>query len=607
MYDYHVLRPFRFWCQKVLPLVYDNSLSYYEVLCKVVEYLNNMITDTQNVVAEIEELREQVENLDTDITDAVNEELQRMLQDGELEDILDGITDTFIDEMRKNFKSSTLAIGRIGRFLDHFGEEGTRRLYGQSIATDDTYFYICGANSGNTAQTICKADYNGVIVGHNSYSALGHANDIFYQNGKLYVANGAGNTLAIIDAVTLNLDNAITLSTDNVIGVSGDATNIYLLYRTGTNYYVGRYAEGSVTQLFRVYYDSYNVVQGMCYYNNEFYIVANHPDMMRVYGMDGTLNRILYVPLTDGYFPVGELETAVVYQGRFCIFSSAYAPVGDVTSNATAVFSQLFATSITENVPATFDYPRQTIELAVNGNGTYVFNPTNTFTTMEEASYLACWYGRGNISFSNTNDGLCVLINGTYSVRGTSGNRYVSYLHVSGASAVITTLLVKNHSFINSSIINVKNFGCGKICEVFYSEFYGSNVSTESLTNFKYRRSNINIEEFSVNVPSGSTFTREEVTSGKIRFTGKCVEYLNKILSLPGNGALLKFSIPNSTVEIACWISITKLFQDEFTAATNNTAYPSVRYANGVYYLVHSGGTEYNTVTSICYLEALAF
>ena len=34
------LRPFRFWCQKVLPLVYDDSLSYYELLCKVVDYLN---------------------------------------------------------------------------------------------------------------------------------------------------------------------------------------------------------------------------------------------------------------------------------------------------------------------------------------------------------------------------------------------------------------------------------------------------------------------------------------------------------------------------------------------------------------------------------------
>ena len=33
------LSNFRFWCQKVLPLVYDDSLSYYEVLCKIVKYI----------------------------------------------------------------------------------------------------------------------------------------------------------------------------------------------------------------------------------------------------------------------------------------------------------------------------------------------------------------------------------------------------------------------------------------------------------------------------------------------------------------------------------------------------------------------------------------
>lgn len=37
------MRPFGFWCQKVLPLVYDQSLSYYEVLCKVRDYINNLI------------------------------------------------------------------------------------------------------------------------------------------------------------------------------------------------------------------------------------------------------------------------------------------------------------------------------------------------------------------------------------------------------------------------------------------------------------------------------------------------------------------------------------------------------------------------------------
>lgn len=48
------LNKFRFWCQKVLPLVYDDSISYYEVLGKMVVYLNQVIdnvnADTQNVI-----------------------------------------------------------------------------------------------------------------------------------------------------------------------------------------------------------------------------------------------------------------------------------------------------------------------------------------------------------------------------------------------------------------------------------------------------------------------------------------------------------------------------------------------------------------------------
>lgn len=34
----------KFWCQHVLPLVYDDSLSYYEAICKVVDKLNETIT-----------------------------------------------------------------------------------------------------------------------------------------------------------------------------------------------------------------------------------------------------------------------------------------------------------------------------------------------------------------------------------------------------------------------------------------------------------------------------------------------------------------------------------------------------------------------------------
>lgn len=51
------LKYFKFWCQKVLPLVYDDSLSYYEVLCKVVKYINELIASDREIVESIDELK----------------------------------------------------------------------------------------------------------------------------------------------------------------------------------------------------------------------------------------------------------------------------------------------------------------------------------------------------------------------------------------------------------------------------------------------------------------------------------------------------------------------------------------------------------------------
>lgn len=54
---------FHFWCQKVLPLVYDESLSYYEVLCKVVDYLNHMLDDVNNIIQDYDELKKELNEI----------------------------------------------------------------------------------------------------------------------------------------------------------------------------------------------------------------------------------------------------------------------------------------------------------------------------------------------------------------------------------------------------------------------------------------------------------------------------------------------------------------------------------------------------------------
>lgn len=70
---------FNFWCQKVLPLVYDESLSYYEVLCKVVDYLNHMLDDVNNVITDYNELKNELTEIQKWISNFSTSYLEKLI------------------------------------------------------------------------------------------------------------------------------------------------------------------------------------------------------------------------------------------------------------------------------------------------------------------------------------------------------------------------------------------------------------------------------------------------------------------------------------------------------------------------------------------------
>ena len=82
------ISPVKFWCYKILPLVYDDSLSYYEVLCKVIKKLNEVIETysasgetIQSMQEAIAELQKWVDNFDTTfIEEVVQEYLEKMVK-----------------------------------------------------------------------------------------------------------------------------------------------------------------------------------------------------------------------------------------------------------------------------------------------------------------------------------------------------------------------------------------------------------------------------------------------------------------------------------------------------------------------------------------------
>ena len=102
MGNYRTLQPFRYWCHKVLPLVYDDSLSYYELLCKVVDYLNKTMEDVSNMGVDISELLNaynQLQNYVNNYFDSLD--VQQEI-DNKLDESFNG--DYYFERLKKYFK-----------------------------------------------------------------------------------------------------------------------------------------------------------------------------------------------------------------------------------------------------------------------------------------------------------------------------------------------------------------------------------------------------------------------------------------------------------------------------------------------------------------------
>ena len=74
------LTKIKFYCQKILPLVYDDSLSYIEVLYKVAYKLNEVIDDYNELKATCEALAEELQQHDTRIS-ALEDRMDSFIND----------------------------------------------------------------------------------------------------------------------------------------------------------------------------------------------------------------------------------------------------------------------------------------------------------------------------------------------------------------------------------------------------------------------------------------------------------------------------------------------------------------------------------------------
>lgn len=141
-------KPFIFWCQKVLPLVYDDSLSYYEVLCKLTTYVNGLRDDVLQLGEDVTELNNLYNDLrelvnyyyEKGVQDAVNKKLDELAKNGYFEKIISKYVTEFFS---LNFATTSQALEY------EFSEGETIHTNGYHSPNDGGACTFCVVNSNN--------------------------------------------------------------------------------------------------------------------------------------------------------------------------------------------------------------------------------------------------------------------------------------------------------------------------------------------------------------------------------------------------------------------------------------------------------------------------
>lgn len=321
------LRPFRFWCQKVLPLVYDDSLSYYEMLCKVVEYLNNTISDVNKVSKEFETLYNYVHDYfkNLNIQEEINVKLDEMVIDGTLSNLLFNLP-----------KFSTFSPVFGGRTYGLTESEYTHMQGG--CVVDGLAVYAKTKNNPTDDYCVIEVmDIKNETIIRTVKIKAGHCDDMCYNpiTNCLYLIpyqhydESEWNSIIVVNYATLTVVKEIP-TVIPIIGLGYDKiTNVFYAYDVNLNFYEYDINNNKVKNLF-TYTEidaSKFVKQTLAVHDSKFYLTTAYPNNIFCIGLNGTTLSVMNFPISNvENYMFGELEFCDVYKNVITIGSSVRTP-----------------------------------------------------------------------------------------------------------------------------------------------------------------------------------------------------------------------------------------------------------------------------------------
>lgn len=182
------LTPFAFWCQKVMPAVLDDSLSFYEVLCKLTAKLNAAIETINGHSELITTMQSEIDSLQTLTAQHTQQiaDLTRKVQTN-----ADNIS--AINTRTKGLSTKT---------------DSSNNYWGINFTTDDNYVYRLAWSNGAPAASVLQTSRPG---------------SIYYQNGGvsadwayLSVQNGTNTSQPGYTSISRTIYNQITSDINDV-------------------------------------------------------------------------------------------------------------------------------------------------------------------------------------------------------------------------------------------------------------------------------------------------------------------------------------------------------------------------------------------------------
>lgn len=182
------LTPFAFWCQKVMPAVLDDSLSFYEVLCKLTAKLNDAIETINGHSELIKTMQSEIDALQT-LT------AQHTQQIADLTKKVQANTNniTAINTRTKGLSTKT---------------DSANNWFGLNLQTDDSYVYRLAWSTDAPAASVLQTSRPGSVY----YQIGGPQDDWTWA----HVQNSTKGTQPAFTSISRTIYNQITNDINNV-------------------------------------------------------------------------------------------------------------------------------------------------------------------------------------------------------------------------------------------------------------------------------------------------------------------------------------------------------------------------------------------------------